>query len=156
MASEVKSKAELIVLEAAAYPTMIENQIGLESQLIQDIVDTVMPDETIKTSNYNVVINAGDSGKLLVSALDGMVFTLPAIAIGNVFDFKNTADDAGAKLSISPNSSDGITYLGSETDNKDLINTKTTSLKGDMVTIAGFTAVLTWQVPRVRGIWAKE
>lgn len=155
MASAVQSKAELIVLEAAAYPTMIENQIGLESQLIQDIVDTVIPDQVIKTSNYTVVINAGDSGKSFVSALDGMVFTLPAIAIGNDFEFENTGADGAAKLSISPNSADGITYLGAESDDSDLINTKTTALKGDKVTIASFTAVVTWQVPRVRGIWAK-
>lgn len=156
MASAVQSKAELIVNHAAAYPAKIANQITLESGLIEDIIDTLFPDETIKTSNYTVVINQGDSGKSLVSALDGMVFTLPAIAVGNTFDFTNTADDAGAKLSISPDANDGITYLGSEANNKDLINTKTTSLKGDMVTIAAFTALLTWQVARARGIWAKE
>ena len=154
MASEVQSKAELVTLHAAAYPTLIRDVQALLSGLIEDIVDTVIPDQTAKTADYTVIIST-DSGKSFVSALDGVTFTLPGIAIGNTFEFTNTADDAGAKFSIAPNASDGITYLGSETDNKAMINTKTTSLKGDMATIAGFTAVVTWQVPRVRGIWAK-
>ena len=39
-------------------------------------------------------------------------------------------------LTISPAAADGITYAGSSTDNKDLINTKTTSKQGDYVVIS--------------------
>ena len=41
------------------------------------LVDT---NAEIKTANYTVVVN-DDSGKTLVSTLDGIVYTLPSIAI---------------------------------------------------------------------------
>jgi hypothetical protein len=110
---------------------------------------------TIKTANYTV-ITTDDSGKSLVSTLDGMVFTLPAIAVGNTITFVNMADDGQSVQSISPNAADGITYAGSSTDDKDLINTKATSRKGDFVTLASLDGVVAWQVVAVRGTWAKE
>ncbi len=83
-------------------------------------------------------------------------FTLPAIAVGNVFTFINTAADGGNNLTISPNSSDGILYLGSLTDNKDVINTASTSKVGDYVTIASLNSTVFWTVVDVQGVWAKE
>ena len=88
-----------------------------------------------------------------------MVFTLPAIAIGYSFKFVNNAPDGQNTLwlTISPNASDGITYAGSSTDNKDLINTKSTSKQGDYVVIASLDGtVRAWQVTEVRGTFAKE
>ena len=79
-----------------------------------------------KQANYTVA-NA-DTGKTFTSKTDGMVFTLPAISIGRVYTFVNTAADGTNALTISPNANDGILYDGSLTDNKDLINTKATSL----------------------------
>lgn len=108
-----------------------------------------------KTANYVVVITA-DSGKTFVSKLDGMVYTLPSIAIGNTITFVNMAEDGQAKLSVSPAALDGITYAGSSTDDKDIINTKATSKKGDYITLASLDGVVAWQVVDVRGIWAKE
>jgi hypothetical protein len=109
-----------------------------------------------KESNYTVVITT-DSGKTFTSKTDGTVFTLPAIAVGNVFTFVNTAEDGANTLTISPNSSDGITYAGSSTDNKDLINTKATSKIGDYVKIQAMNGDVTaWQVTDVQGVWAKE
>ena len=108
-----------------------------------------------KESAYTVVIST-DSGKTFTSKTNGMVFTLPAIAIGNVFTFVNTAPDATNTFTISPNSSDGILYLGSLTDNKDVINTKSTSKVGDYVTIASLNSVVFWTVVDVQGVWAKE
>ena len=52
--------------------------------------------------------------------------------------------------------SDGITYAGSSTDNKDLINTKATSRQGDYVVIASLDGTTAWQVTEVRGTFAKE
>ena len=43
-----------------------------------------------KDTNYTVVIANGDSGKTFISNTKDVVFTLPAIAIGNVFTFINT------------------------------------------------------------------
>ena len=108
-----------------------------------------------KTSNYTVVINT-DSGKTLTSDLDGVVFTMPSIATGNTVTFVNLGEDGTAALNISPAAVDGINYIGSNTDNKDLINTKVTAKKGDFVTLASLNGTTAWQVVAVRGVWAKE
>ena len=108
-----------------------------------------------KESAYTVVIST-DSGKTFTSKTDGMVFTLPAIAIGNVFTFVNTAPDATNTFTISPNSSDGILYLGGLVDDKDVINTQSTSKVGDYVTIASLNSTVFWTVVDVQGVWAKE
>lgn len=108
-----------------------------------------------KTAAYTVVITT-DSGKTFTSSLDAMVFTLPSIAIGNTVTFVNTAADGAAALNISPAALDGITYAGSSTDDKDLINTKATAKYGDSVTLASLDGIIAWQVVAVRGIWAKE
>ena len=108
-----------------------------------------------KESNYTVVATT-DSGKTFTSKTDGTVFTLPAIAIGNTYTFVNTAEDGSNTLTISPNASDGITYAGSSTDDKDLINTKSTSKVGDFVTLASLDVTVAWQVVACQGVWAKE
>jgi len=148
---KVLSKAEALAAEVSAFPTRDLNQWTEDGQLIADIIDSTMDDQVIKTANYTVVINQGDIGKTLVSALDGMVFTLPSIAIGNTYKFINTAADGAAKMSISPAAADGISWAGSATDDKDLINTKATALKGDYVTIASLDQVIAWQVVAARG-----
>ena len=107
-----------------------------------------------KASSYTVT-NA-DSGKTFVSETDGVVFTLPAIAVGYSFKFANNAPDGQNTMTISPNASDGITYAGSSTDDKDLINTKATSRQGDFVVIASLENTDHWQVTQVRGTFAKE
>ena len=107
-----------------------------------------------KTSNYTVT--TADSGKTFVSATDGVVFTLPAIAVGYSFKFVNNGTDGTNALTISPNAADGITYAGSSTDDKDLINTKATSKQGDYVVISSLDGVVAWQVTEVRGTFAKE
>jgi len=109
-----------------------------------------------KDSNYTVVISNGDCGKTLLSNTKDVVFTLPSIAIGNVFTFVNTGADGQNNLTISPVSIDGILYLGSLTDNKDLINTQATSKVGDYVTIASLNSVVFWTVVDSQGVWAKE
>ena len=108
-----------------------------------------------KGSSYTVVIST-DSGKTFISKTDGVVFTLPSIAIGNVFTFVNTAADGVNTFTVSPNSSDGILYLGGLVDNKDLINTQGTSKVGDYVTIASLNSTAFWTVVDVQGVWAKS
>ncbi len=110
----------------------------------------------IETKTSNTTLTAADSGKTFVSATDGVVFTLPAIATGAVFKFVNAAEDGTNTLTISPNASDGIQYAGSATDDKDLINTKATSRQGDFVVIASLDSTANWSVTSVRGVFAKE
>ena len=64
----------------------------------------------IETKTSSATLTAGDSGKTFVSATDGVVFTLPAIATGAVYKFVNAAEDGTNTLTISPNASDGIQY----------------------------------------------
>ena len=110
----------------------------------------------IETKTSSATLTTGDSGKTFVSATDGVVFTLPAIATGAVFKFVNAAEDGTNTLTISPNASDGIQYAGSATDDKDLINTKATSKQGDYVVIASLDSTTNWSVTEVRGVFAKE
>jgi len=109
-----------------------------------------------KDSNYTVVINNGDSGKTLLSNTKNVVFTLPSIAVGNVYTFVNTGADGQNNLTINPATLDGILYLGGLVDNKDLINTLATSKVGDYVTIASLNSIVFWTVVDVQGVWAKE
>ena len=110
----------------------------------------------IETKTSSATLTTADSGKTFVSATDGVVFTLPAIATGAVFKFVNAAEDGTNTLTISPNASDGIQYAGSATDDKDLINTKATSKQGDFVVIASLDSTANWSVTSVRGVFAKE
>ena len=111
-----------------------------------------------KDSNYTVVTTT-DSGKTFLSNTKDVVFTLPAIAMGNSFTFVNTGADGQNNLTISPNASDGIAYI-TAVDNKDLINTHTTSKVGDHVTLSAIadanTSVVFWSVTSIQGVWAKE
>ena len=109
-----------------------------------------------KDSNYTVVINNGDCGKTLLSNTKDVVFTLPSIAIGNVYTFVNTGADGQNNLTISPVSIDGILYAGSLTDNKDLINTQATSKVGDFVVCASLNSTTHWTIVDVQGVFAKE
>lgn len=121
---------------------------------------TVLPDgvldgtEVEKTSAYTVVTTT-DSGKTFIVSSD-VTFTLPAIAIGNTFTFIYNGGVGEATLTISPQAADGICYAGSQTDDKDLVLTKATAKPGDYVTLASLDQTVSWQVTRVRGIWAKE
>jgi hypothetical protein len=108
-----------------------------------------------KTAAYTVVV-VTDSGKIFSSSLDGIVFTLPSIATGENYGFINIADDGDAALNISPAAADGISYAGTSVDDKDLINTKATQVKGDFSRLASFDGADHWQVPESIGIWAKE
>ena len=110
----------------------------------------------IETKTSSATLTTGASGKTFVSATDGVVFTLPAIATGAVYKFVNAAEDGTNTLTISPNASDGIQYAGSATDDKDLINTKATSKQGDYVVIASLDSTANWSVTEVRGTFAKE
>jgi hypothetical protein len=109
-----------------------------------------------KDSNYTVVIANGDSGKTFLSNTKDVVFTLPAIAVGNVYTFINTGADGQNNLTISPNASDGILYVGGLVDDKDLINTQATSKVGDYVKIASLNSTAHWTVVEAQGVWAKE
>ena len=109
-----------------------------------------------KDSNYTVVIANGDSGKTFLSNTKDVVFTLPGIAVGNVYTFINTGADGQNNLTISPDANDGILYVGGLVDDKDLINNQATSKVGDYVKIAALNSTAHWTVVEAQGVWAKE
>ena len=116
----------------------------------------VNADTVVKNSAYTVVTTT-DSGKIFeVEGGNDVVFTLPAIAVGNTFKFVYTGGDANGEITISPAAADGITYAGSSTDNKDLINTKATAKRGDYVVLASLDGTTAWQVLEAKGVWAKQ
>jgi hypothetical protein len=104
-----------------------------------------------------------DSGKVFTVATDALVITLPAAEAGLKYTFINTGADGNNIITISPQSSDAIwgtiTLAGSVvdlggTDNKDLINTKASAIKGDSVTL--ISDGTDWFVAASTGIWAAE
>ena len=107
-----------------------------------------------KTANYTVA--DADTGKTFTSKTKDVVFTLPAISIGRIFTFVNTAPDGTNAMTISPNAADGILYAGDLTDDKDIINTQATSKVGDFIVCASLNSTAHWTVVNVQGVFAKE
>lgn len=125
---------------------------------------------TDKTTDYT--IESDDCGATIVTDDDNRVFTLPAVAPENQgchVVFVNTAADASAKVSISPNANDAIvgTCCGpgpgnvpqctafDEVDDKDVINTKTTQHRGDYIRLIS-DGTLGWYSISCEGIWESE
>lgn len=110
--------------------------------------------EVLKNAAYTVVATT-DSGKVF-KVNSSITFTLPSIAIGNVFTFVYTGVDGAANITIAPQAIDGITYAGTEVDNKALIQTLATAKRGDYVKIASLEGVVAWQVVDIKGTWTKQ
>lgn len=96
------------------------------------------------------------------------VITPPATATEGVWTIRNGGvpktgapvgtGDNGNKISISPNASDSIAggVDGSETDDKDLINTAATARVGDEITILNNARTAGPQIISIKGVWARE
>jgi hypothetical protein len=111
----------------------------------------------------STTLYAGDSGKVFMVATDALVITLPACEAGLKFTFVNTGADANNIITLSPAATDSIwgtiTLASTVVDlggvaNKDLINTKSSSIKGDSVTLVSDGT--DWYVTASTGIWAAE
>jgi hypothetical protein len=113
--------------------------------------------------------SAVDGDAVIMTATDDATITLPDAAAGNAgkrITVVNTGADGAAKVSISPHSSDGI-FGGvhgaaggdlvsfSGTVDKDAINTKATTKKGDYLVLVsdGSTG---WFVIGGKGVWASQ
>ena len=109
----------------------------------------------VKSANYT--LDAEDSGKLLWIDTDAFTLTLPAIAAGlDGVQIVNGGSYGTIAVTISPNAADMI--LGPDitgADDKDLINTKATAQRGDMVVIGGNDAD-GYSVLEMRGTWARQ
>lgn len=108
----------------------------------------------LKSANYTV--DAEDAGKWIWVDTDAVVITLPAVEgiaglrIGNIAAFGVSG------LSVSPNASDMIEGPDiTAADDKDVINTKATSRRGDYIELGNGDAN-GWSITRKRGTWARQ
>lgn len=109
----------------------------------------------LKSDNYTIDLE--DTGKVIHVDTDAKAITLPAIAAGLIdVIIVNDGADGTVAVNISPDSDDKI--MGPDiagTNDKDLINTKETAIRGDFVKLSGNHAD-GWFVTEMRGIWATE
>ena len=114
---------------------------------------TLTADTTLALVTHSVQV-----GAYVNIATDAKTLTLPAVVVGASFIIVNSAADAGALLTISPNGSDKflVDIAGAAgTDNKDIINTKATQSRLDFVHLMGIDAI-GWMIVDIRGTWVDE
>jgi hypothetical protein len=100
----------------------------------------------------NVTLTAADSGNIYrVNAVD-LVATLPATAEGLEYTFVVDTVSATTGFSVSPAAADNV---NGGADDKDLINTAATDVKGDSVRVVGDGGE-GWLTVGMHGIWAAE
>jgi len=114
----------------------------------------------------STTLTAQHSGLSIHIGTDALVATLPAI--GNVgygieYEFVNIGAAGAAIMTISPAAADGIygtitlaatVVVMTGVANKDIINTKATSIKGDSVLLRSDS--VGWRIVRSSGIFASE
>ena len=110
-----------------------------------------------ETISADKTLDAEDSGKLFWVDTDAKTVTLPVIATGlDGFVVINGGAFGTVLVTISPGANDMI--LGPDitgADNKDLLNTKATARRGDLVILGGNDAD-GYSTLALRGIWARE
>ncbi len=118
------------------------------------------------TLTASATLTADDSGALILIATDSLVVSLPATAEGLIYHFRNTGAAANNIITVSPVAADGISgtitlaatvVVLDGTVDKDIVNTKTSSIAGDSVTLegTGVTGVTAWVATSSSGIWAQ-
>ena len=113
---------------------------------------------TVTTGTLAIATHSVQVGAYVQVAADAQTLTLPAVVLGASFIIVNVTADAGALLTISPNSSDMflVDIAGAAgTDNKDIINTKATQARLDFVHLIGMAAA-GWCIADVRGTWVDQ
>jgi len=120
-------------------------------------------DNYVQSITADTTLKASDSGKVLTVAVDALVITLPPAEAGLKFTFVNTGADGNNLITVSPEPleriwgtltlADSVVDVGG-TLNKDIINTKASSIKGDSVTLVSDGT--DWYVIASTGIWAAE
>jgi len=110
---------------------------------------------TAETLSANKTLDALDTGKLFQVDTDAFVITLPAVAKMG-FRIANGAAYGVAIITISPNANDNIQGTDlTAVDDKDLINTKATANRGDLVDLE-YGDATGWTATRTVGTWVKE
>ena len=117
------------------------------------------------TDDYTIKVD--QSGYIFGIATDAKTITLPlttTVGAGFIITVLNMGADGGNIITISPNSADGIEgevanaaadSHPSGVDDKDIVNTKSTAIKGDRITLMSDGSGDWWVLEGV-GIWASE
>jgi len=123
------------------------------------------------TATASITLSEAESFQEINIATDALVMTLPKITaenLGLTYTFRNTGADANNIITLSPNALDA--FIGgfpnvtgstpsvnraSGTVNKDWINTKATSKKGDWVTIKAV-SLTNWYIQGGQGVWVSQ
>ena len=140
----------------------------MANSISNQVVRERKPQATLTTTQ---TLSQANSAKEYNVATDALVLTLPAISADNIgmeLTFRNTGADANNIITLSPASTDafigGFPFVTGSTAsmnrasgvvNKDFINTKATSKRGDFVTIKAV-AVGAWYIQGGQGVWASE
>ncbi len=148
------SGGELVFFDKATGTEIVTFKDGADGLEVNRQVRNANVKSQTKSANYTMT--APDSGKETIIDTDAKTITLPATVVGYTYKFVNGGADGAVAINISPNASDKIMGAGlTSADNKDLINTKTTAMKGDYVVLVGDGAI-GWYVQEMVGTWARE
>ncbi len=133
-------------------------RVQSDSAGVVDDVEVIIADKTLTVE---------DSGKTFGIGTDALEITLPSTIEGLDYKFVNVGADGNNIITVSPAAADGISgtitlaatvvSLSGVVD-KDLINTKASSISGDTCRILGTGTAGTeaWLATSSTGIWASE
>jgi hypothetical protein len=125
----------------------------------------ILDNVVVLTADY--ALRVEDSGKTFFLSTDALTITLPDTIKGLEYTFMNSGGDGNNIITVSPAVSDGISgtvtlastvvALSGVVD-KDLVNTKATSISGDTATVVGTGTAgdRAWLLKGSTGIWASE
>jgi len=117
--------------------------------------------DDMELETANKTLDADDCGKVIATATDAVVVTLPAGAglQGLTFTIINVGQDGDALVSVSPNSADNFQgFDHATTDDKDIQNTKATARCMDRVKVIsdGTATNSVYYIIEQVGTWADE
>lgn len=123
-----------------------------------DAIDGVDPygDRVRETVSADLTLDAEDSGKLLWVDTDAKVITLPAVAGLAGITVVNGGAYGTILVTIDPNAVDMIEGPNiTAADNKDILNTKATANRGDLITLE-YGDANGWAITAIKGTWVRE
>ena len=106
----------------------------------------------VNQTSAALTLTSADSGKVYRINVADCIVALPATEMGLFYHFIVDTVSSSTGCSLSPVAADNV---NGGTDNKDLINTPGTDVKGDSVTLIGDGSE-GWLTMSMHGIWAEE
>lgn len=131
---------------------------------LETLAEKIFNHSNVEVVTASKTLTKSDSGKTFLVGTDDLTITLPPTEAGLKYTFVNSGADGNNIITISPDANDAIygtitlaasVVVATAVDDKDLINTKATTKKGDSVTLVsdGSTG---WAIVASTGIWAKQ